>query len=342
MFSIRARTLSGLSSFFDRSFGLSGSRCPSAHCPSPRGLRAARTGTVMWFASPGSRGRATRTGRLQCREVRGVPRAPPRQRVRAASEGRTHSAANPPVVNVTTGGQHEEAHRWRGLTRHATRIPQPARYDQGGAGHSRGVGRPARMKARRFFWAWPAGLMLVLSLYQIPRPALWADELATWGAVRLGWGGLFRLLGNVDAVVGPYFALMKAWTSVAGTSTFALRLPSVLAMVAATALLTILGGRLAGRRVGLLAGFAFALVPATSRYAQEARPYAFVILFAIVATLALTRLLDRPSWPRALLYGGSVAVLGAFHLVALLLLAAHGIVVGLRRGPAPPVALGPG
>src|SRR5436305_1853002 len=52
MFSIRARTLSGLSSFLDRSFGLSGSRCPSAHCPSPRGLRAARTGTVMAFASP--------------------------------------------------------------------------------------------------------------------------------------------------------------------------------------------------------------------------------------------------------------------------------------------------
>src|SRR5438874_13747869 len=47
MFSIRARTLSGLSSFFERSLGLSGSRCPIAHCPSPRGLRAALVGTVM-------------------------------------------------------------------------------------------------------------------------------------------------------------------------------------------------------------------------------------------------------------------------------------------------------
>src|SRR5256886_14774705 len=190
---------------------------------------------------------------------------------------------------------------------------------------------PARSRLTSYFWAWPAGLMLIVAMYQITRPAWWADELATWGAVRLGWGGLFRLLGNVGAVVGPYFTLMKAWTTVAGTSTFALRLPSALAMVAATALLTILGGRLAGRRVGLLAGFAFALVPATSRYAQAAGPYAFVILFAIVATLALTRLLGRPSWPRALLYGGSVTVLGAFHLVALLLLVAHGIVVGLRR-----------
>jgi mannosyltransferase len=187
------------------------------------------------------------------------------------------------------------------------------------------------MRASRFFWAWPAGLMLVLSLYQITRPALWADELATWGAVRLGWGPLFRLLGNVDAVVGPYFVVTKAWTSLAGTSTFALRLPSAVAMVAATALLTVLGARLVSVRVGMLAGLAFALVPTTSRYAQEARPYAFVILFAVLATLALVWLLDRPSWVRAVAYGACVAILGAFHLVALLLLVAHGIVVGRAR-----------
>jgi len=190
---------------------------------------------------------------------------------------------------------------------------------------------PARSRLTSYFWAWPAGLMLIVAMYQITRPALWADELATWGAVRLGWGGLFRLLGNVDAVVGPYFTLMKAWTTVAGTSTFALRLPSALAMVAATALLTVLGARLVSVRVGVLAGLAFALVPATSRYAQEARPYAFVILFAVLATLALVWLLDRPSWWRAIAYGASVAVLGAFHLVALLLLVAHGIVVGRDR-----------
>jgi mannosyltransferase len=199
---------------------------------------------------------------------------------------------------------------------------------------------PAGRRLARVYWAWPAALTLVLSAYQLTRPALWADELATWGAVQLRWGALFRLLGNVDAVVGPYLALMKAWTSVAGSSTLALRLPSVLAMTAATALLAILGARLAGPRVGLLAGLAFAVVPTTSRYAQEARPYAFVILFAILATLALTWLLDRPAWPRAVLYGGAVALLGAFHLVALLLLVAHGIVVGLRRDRARLIAWG--
>src|SRR3954447_15675554 len=48
MFSIRARTLSGLSSFLDCSLALSGSRYPSAHCPSPRlgRVRPERPGPV--------------------------------------------------------------------------------------------------------------------------------------------------------------------------------------------------------------------------------------------------------------------------------------------------------
>src|SRR5690348_15563202 len=123
-----------------------------------------------------------------------------------------------------------------------TRIPQPTGDDQGGDGHSRGVRR-----IRRYWWASPPLVMLALGAYQVTRPALWADELATWGAVRLGWSQLFRLLGAVDAVVGPYLVLMKAWTGIAGTSTLALRVPSVFAMAAAAALLTILAGRLAGR-----------------------------------------------------------------------------------------------
>src|SRR5207248_10549481 len=67
-------------------------------------------------------------------------------------------------------------------------------------------------------------------------------------------------------------------------------------------------------------GLAFALVPTTSRYAQEARPYAFTILFAILATLVLTWLLDRPGRLSGAAYAGSVALLGAAHLVAVLLL----------------------
>jgi mannosyltransferase len=184
--------------------------------------------------------------------------------------------------------------------------------------------------AARAYWLWPALLTLALAGWGLGTPALWADELATWGAVRLDWGPLVRLAGHVDAVVLPYFAVEKLWTSVAGTSPAALRLPSVLAMAGAAALVAVLGRRVSGRRVGVLAGLTFAVVPATSRFAQEARPYAFVVLFAVLATLLLVRFLDRPGPATGLPYALAVAGLGAFHLIALLLLVAHAVVARRR------------
>jgi mannosyltransferase len=197
-----------------------------------------------------------------------------------------------------------------------------------------GTVRAARTAARfavRAFWLWPALVTAGLGLSRLGGAALWADELATWGAVRLSWGDLFRLMHHVDATVGPYYVLEKAWTVPAGTSTVALRLPSVAAMVAAAALVAILGARLSGRWVGLLAGLGFALVPATSRYAQEARPYALTVLFAVLATLLLARLLDRPTAAGVAGYAVAVALLGAAHLAGLLLLVGHAVAVLARR-----------
>jgi mannosyltransferase len=203
--------------------------------------------------------------------------------------------------------------------------PELAPPDEAGPTPSAGL-------AVRAYWAWPALLTLALAAWGLGTPALWADELATWGAARLGWGGLFRLVGHVDAVVAPYYVVAKAWAAVAGTAPVALRLPSALAMAAAAALVAALGARLSGRRVGLVAGLVFAVVPATSRFAQEARPYAFVVLLAVLATLLLVRYLDRPGVRTGLPYAVSIALLGAFHLVGLLLLAAHAV-AARRRFP---------
>jgi mannosyltransferase len=189
-------------------------------------------------------------------------------------------------------------------------------------------------RATHAYWLAPALLTLALGLWRVSRPALWADELATWGAVRLSWSQLFSLLGNVDATVGPYYVLLKIWTTVAGTSDLALRLPSVLTMAGAAALVAVLGARLAAagsgrlaRGTGLLAGLLFAVVPATSRYGQEARPYAATVLLACAATLALIGLIERPGPLRALGYGACVLLLGTAHLIALVLIFGHAVPV---------------
>ncbi|MGE0298561.1 MAG: glycosyltransferase family 39 protein [Pseudonocardia sp.] len=177
----------------------------------------------------------------------------------------------------------------------------------------------------------PAVLAGVLGLLGASTPALWADELATWGAVTVPLPGLRAMLGEIDAVVAPYYLLMRGWATLAGTSDLALRVPSVLAMAVAAGLTAALGSRLAGARTGLAAGVLFAILPTTSRYAQEARPYALTVCAAVAATLLLVRALDRPGIARWSAYAAAVAALGLLHVVALLLVPAHGLAVALAR-----------
>lgn len=184
---------------------------------------------------------------------------------------------------------------------------------------------------RALVWLLPAVLAGVLGLLGASTPALWADELATWGAVTAPWTGFRAMLGEIDAVVAPYYLLLRGWTALAGTSDLALRVPSITAMAVAAGLTAALGSRLAGPRTGLTAGLLFAILPATSRYAQEARPYALTVCAAVVATVLLLRALDRPGFGRWTAYAAAVAALGLLHVVALLLVPAHGLTVLVAR-----------
>ncbi|GGO09463.1 glycosyltransferase family 39 protein [Micromonospora parathelypteridis] len=184
-------------------------------------------------------------------------------------------------------------------------------------------------------WLAPALLTLAVTLTGLGSAQLWRDELATWSAATRSPHDLARLAGTIDAATGPYYLLMHGWTRVVGDSTIALRVPAVLAMTVAAGLLAVLGARLVDRRTGLFAGLLFAVLPGTSRYGQEARPYALATMLAVLATLLLVSALRRPSWARWAGYAAAVAALGLIHLIALTLLAAHALVVLLVwwRGP---------
>jgi mannosyltransferase len=281
--------------------------------------------------------------------------------VRAASVGRTDRAANAAVIDVAAGGESRprESALGGGHTRHAaTSIspgPQPrprdpdwrtrcgqlhariSRIGVNGADHASSAiegdsdraARRIRLPgwAYRAVWLWPALATLVVTGIQLDRAPLWRDELATWSAASRPVDDLLRLVGNIDAVNGAYYLLMHAWIAVFGDSVLALRLPSALAMAGAAACTTLLGARLFGPRVGLLGGLLLAVLPSTSRYGQEARPYALVTLLAVLATLLLVRALHRPTWPRWLGYAATLAALGLANLFAVSLLAGHAIAV---------------
>ncbi|HKT01024.1 MAG TPA: glycosyltransferase family 39 protein, partial [Rugosimonospora sp.] len=180
--------------------------------------------------------------------------------------------------------------------------------------------------------ALPAALTAaVAGLIGIGDRQLWNDEYITYYAARLSWADLFRLLGNIDIVHALYYLCMHFWIQVAGTSMLALRLPSIVAMAVAAGALTVLGTQLFDRVVGVLAGLLFATFPAVSRYAQEARSYAWVTALAVLCTLALLYALRRPSWRRWLPYGACLLALTYLHFVAALLIAPHALLVWRAR-----------
>jgi len=185
-------------------------------------------------------------------------------------------------------------------------------------------------------WLAPTVLMATLGLSRLGWPGLWADELATWGMTTSTWSQMFAVLGHFDAVIGPYYLMIRCWAEIFGTSDAALRLPSVIAMTAAVALTARVGTRLATPRVGLLAGLLLALLPTTTRYAQEARPYAFTVFAAALATLLLVRALERPRPGRLIAYACALSFVGLCSAVAIILVGAHGCLVLLTRRAAFP------
>jgi mannosyltransferase len=76
---------------------------------------------------------------------------------------------------------------------------------------------------------------------------------------------------------------------------------------------------------GLLAGLVFATAPYMTFYAQMARSYAIVTMFATIATYLLLRAYPDGRWRWWAPYAAAVALTGLFNLFGLLIIAAHGV-----------------
>ncbi|TRO58715.1 glycosyltransferase family 39 protein [Streptomyces sp. IB201691-2A2] len=160
---------------------------------------------------------------------------------------------------------------------------------------------------------------------------LWRDEHATWWASTLSFHDLSLLIRSIDVVFTPYYVLMHIWISVVGDSPTAMRIPGAVAMAASAGLLALLGRRMFTTQAGLLAGLALAVVPFTTRYGQEIRPYAFAVAAVLLSTLLLARALDKPSFKVWVAYTLSVPLIGWSHLASLAVLGAHLVMILIAR-----------
>lgn len=178
----------------------------------------------------------------------------------------------------------------------------------------------------------PAAVTLAVTMYEIGRPSFGNDEGATLADANRTIPQIFALLGHFDAVHGLYYLFIGCVIKVAGTSELAVRFPSAVGMAVAAGAITLLGRRLVSARAGLAAGLLFAALPTVSAYGQLARPYAFVVALATIASYLLVRALEAPEGARRrwlIGYGVILTLAGLDFLFALLLIAAHALTLAV-------------
>ncbi len=165
-----------------------------------------------------------------------------------------------------------------------------------------------------------------LGLWGLTGPSMWVDEVVTADLATRSTRQMMTMLSQVDAVHGLYYLIAKGVAELAGQAGEAvLRLPSVVAITAACAGLAAVGYRLGGRGVGLAAGLLFAALPVAAQYAHEARSYPLVAMLAVAATWLLVRGIQDGGRRWFAGYALVLALMGAFNLVALSLVAAHAV-----------------
>ncbi len=178
----------------------------------------------------------------------------------------------------------------------------------------------------------PSVITLAVMLWGIGTPAYWGDEVDTVSAVSRSLPQVLRLLGHVDAVHGLYYLLLWPVVRLAGSGEVATRLPSAIAMAAASLGVTAIMRRLRSRRAGLLAGLVFAGLPAVTEQGHDARPYAMLTAAVVLASYLLLRLAadGRPRW--LIGYGCALVLVGYMQMLGLLIVAAHAVtLLALRR-----------
>lgn len=178
-----------------------------------------------------------------------------------------------------------------------------------------------------------SGIILALAAASwIPHlpDSLWLDETLTFWVVQDG------LAEAIDRAVHyqpqpAYYILIWFWTQIAGVSEIALRIPSLLAALAACAALAKLGASLTrDRETGLLAAVVFATSWNVFRESVDARPYMIGVVVLLCMALCLIRWIEEGRWRDAWFCGLLAAVLPSLHLFFVLTFPAFALYLLLR------------
>lgn len=168
------------------------------------------------------------------------------------------------------------------------------------------------------------GVCLALSIaawFVAIRSPLWLDETGSYWQISAGFSQIWPRQYMCLAFPAYSYILWFA-SKMLGISEIALRVPSILAMLAAVYVFYLCARELFDREMALIAVIIFSVNPITVFESNDARPYAFVMLTTNLTLLMLLRLRKSDSVWLAGLFGFLSALIIYFHFLAAVILPA--------------------
>ena len=169
----------------------------------------------------------------------------------------------------------------------------------------------------------------------VPR-GVWLDEAISIHQAHLSFHDLFENLQYGDRHPPLHHVVLWLTVKAFGDGEMAVRIPSIVAGTLAIPALYLLGRELYDRRTGLVAAAFGAASPLLIWYSQEARMYAFVELFGLLALWTQLRAIRNPSMGNWAAYILATAALLWSHYFGLLLIGVQqaiwiGVLIHRRR-----------
>jgi mannosyltransferase len=168
-------------------------------------------------------------------------------------------------------------------------------------------------------------LAAVLRLQHLGDRSIWFDEAVTFRVASSTAGEFFDRLRVLENTPPLHFILVGLCIRLFGASEVSLRMPSVIAGVAAVYLIYRFASLLMTRREGLLAALFLACSPMQIVYSREARSYELMVCMALWSCVTYLKLLEDPTPRRKFWYIFSTALLLYTHLFSVFIVAAQNI-----------------
>ncbi len=165
----------------------------------------------------------------------------------------------------------------------------------------------------------------LLRLIKLDAQALWTDEAYSFHVAARPL--VAQVLADHDQTPPLFVLALHFWMKVAGTSPAAVRFLSVVAGTLTVPLVFALATRFTTERGAWLASGLLALSVYPVIISEEARAFAFLMVFSTASFLALLRWQERPTSGRAAWFVAATALTLYSHMWGLFIIAAQGLYV---------------